>query len=220
MTDYICEICGKQEADNFRFEYGIQFSYDRTQVGTKAEGVFSTPYNVYQSKTPYKSFGDDTVHLCLTCIKKRVKIYKIINFVPIGVGLLLFLLFAGMSYQEILDGEIYVLIGILAFVIPIYFITRHFLIRHYSKIMNIDRKEIKQAIKTGIESLNKRWKDKSEVVCFYQYKKIKPLESIFKESGQLKVQEYGIEKDKELIVIPAFVFDDTKDPDFKKIYKI
>ena len=70
MTDYTCEICGKQEAENFRFEYGIETSYSTTQTGTTTQGVLDTPYDVYQSKTTYKILGEDTVHLCLTCIKK------------------------------------------------------------------------------------------------------------------------------------------------------
>ncbi|GAB6008962.1 hypothetical protein [Dysgonomonas reticulitermitis] len=219
MSDYKCEICGKQKAENFRFEYGIITSYQRTQTGTTTKGVFNDPYNVYQTQTTYKIFGENTVHLCLNCINERVRVYKTINYIPIGIGLLLFLLFGGLSFKEIMQGReeaISVLFGILIFTIPAYFITRYCLIRHYSKRLNINRKEIKEAIKLGLEFLNKRWRDKAETVCYYQYQKIKPLENIFKESGQLKVQG----KDQELIVIPASAYDDTKDPDFIKIFRI
>jgi len=219
-----CEICGKQEAENFRFEYGIQSSYYRTKTGTTTEGLLATPYDVYQSKTTYKTFGEDTIHLCLRCIEKRVKVYNNVNGAPIGIGILLFLMFLGLNFKEILDGDgeeiVGVIFGVLVFVIPIYFIIKGCLIRYYSKKMNIDRKEFKQAMKSDDEFMYKRWKDKAEVVYFYQHKKIKPLESFYQEIGKLKVNKWGKEEDVELIVIPAFVHDDTKDPDFKKIYRI
>jgi len=216
MTEYRCEICGRQKAENFRFEYGIETSYSKTQTGTTANGIMATTCHTYQSKTTYRVLGEDALHLCLNCIKDRVKVSSMVNYVPIGVGLLLFLLLAGICFQGTFDEEfIAAALGMLCIAaIPSYFITRTCIIRYYKKKLNIYRKEIKQVAKSG------KWKDKVEVVKYYQYEKIKPLERTFKENGQLKVQENGIEKDKELMVIPAFVYDDTKDPDFKKIYRI